>query len=107
MDAGYGSDTGLLMEITALGLSYVAGTQPHASVWTKGTAPLPPKKRSGRGRPPKLSRRDAKHQPLAVKALALGLPGKARRAIKWREGTNDGLSSRFARIRVRVAHRDY
>ena len=107
MDAGYGSDTGLRTEITALGLTYVAGIMPNTSVWAPGTAPLPPKKWSGRGHPPKLIRRDAKHQPLAVKALALGLPGKAWRAIKWREGTNDWLSSRFARMRVRVAHRDY
>ncbi len=107
MDAGYGSDTGLRTEISALGLSYVAGIMPNTSVWAPGTAPLPPKKWSGRGHPPKLIRRDAKHQPLSVKALALGLPGKAWRSIKWREGTNDWLSSRFARVRVRVAHRDY
>src|SRR6266496_4191748 len=29
------------------------------------------------------------------------------RSIKWREGTAEQLSSRFARLRVRVAHRDY
>ena len=107
MDAGYGSDTGLRTEISALGLSYVAGIMPNTSVWAKGSAPLPPKKWSGRGHPPKLIRRDAKHQPLSVKALALGLPAKAWRSIKWREGTNEPLSSRFARVRVRAAHRDY
>jgi SRSO17 transposase len=67
---------------------------------------LPPRKRSGRGRTPKLSRRDARHQPLSIKPLALGLPAKAWRWIKWREGTNDWLFSRFARVRVQVAHRD-
>ncbi len=107
MDAGYGSDTELRTDIGALGLSYVAGIMPNTSVWAPGTAPLPPKKWSGRGRPPKLIGRDAKHRPLSVKALALGLPAVAWRMIKWREGTSDWLSSRFARIRVRVAHRDY
>lgn len=107
MDAGYGSDTGLRTHIAALGLTYVAGIMPNTSVWAPGTAPLPPKKWSGRGRPPKLIRRGAKHRPLSVKALALGLPAHAWRTIKWREGTSDWLSSRFARIRVRVAHRDY
>jgi SRSO17 transposase len=43
MDAGYGSDTRLRTSISALGLSYVAGTQPHTSVWAPGLAPLPPK----------------------------------------------------------------
>jgi SRSO17 transposase len=107
MDAGYGSDTRLRTSIGALGLSYVAGIMPNTSVWAPGTAPLPPKQWSGRGRPPKLIRRDAKHRPISVKALALGLPANAWRTIKWREGSADWLSSRFARLRVRVAHRDY
>ena len=48
MDAGYGNDTGLRTEITALGMSYVAGIGPNTSVWPPGTAPLPPQTRSGR-----------------------------------------------------------
>ena len=81
----------------------------HAAdtVWASGTGPLPPKKWSGRGRQPKLIRRDAKHQPVSVKELALGLPKRAWRRIEWREGAAERLSSRFARVRVRVAHRDY
>ena len=93
--------------ISALALTYVAGILPNTTVWASGTAPLPPKKWSGRGRPPKLLRRDAKHQPISVKELALGLPKRAWRTIKWREGAAERLSSRFARVRVRVAHRDY
>jgi SRSO17 transposase len=52
-------------------------------------------------------RRDRKHQPVSVKELALGLPKSAWRPIKWREGTAEWLSSRFARVRVRAAHHDY
>ena len=107
MDAGYGSDTRLRANLGALGLTYVAGIMPNTSVWMPGMAPLPPKKWSGQGRPPKLIRRDAKHRPISVKSLALGLPAKAWRTIRWREGSADWLSSRFARLRVRVAHRDY
>jgi SRSO17 transposase len=107
MDAGYGCNTELRAGIDALSLRYVAGIMPHTTVWAPGTRPLPPKKWSGNGRPPKLIRRDEKHQPVSVKELALGLPKRAWRTIKWREGTSDGLSSRFARVRVRVAHRDY
>ena len=107
MDAGYGADTDLRATITTLGLSYVAGIMPNTSVWTPGKGPLPAKTWSGQGRPPKLIRRDAKHRPISVKALARGLPLRAWRTIEWREGTAERLSSRFARVRVRVAHRDY
>ena len=105
-DAGYGNDTELRTQLTALGLRYVAGIGPQTSVWPPGTGPLlaPPGK--GLGRPPKLLRRDEQHQPIAVKALALSLPREAWQTITWREGTADWLSSRFARQRVRPAHRD-
>jgi SRSO17 transposase len=106
MDAGYGTDTNLRTDITALGLSYVAGIQPQTSVWAAGTGPQRPKTWSGYGRPPKLLRRDGKHYPISVKKLALGLPSQAWRKITWREGTAEALSSRFARVRVRAAHRD-
>ena len=107
MDAGYGCNTDLRAGISALALCYVAGIMPQTSVWAPGTGPLPPKKWSGQGRPTKLIRRDAKHQPISVKQLALGLPKRAWRTIRWREGSTERLSSRFARLRVRVAHRDY
>jgi SRSO17 transposase len=107
MDAGYGAETDLRTNITTLGLSYVAGTRPNTTVWPSGTVPLPPKRWSGCGRPPKLMRRDGKHRPISVKQLALGLRKGAWRTIKWREGTAEWLSSRFARVRVRIAHRDY
>jgi SRSO17 transposase len=107
MDAGYGCNTNLRAGVGALGLRYVAGILPNTSVWTSGTGPLPPKKWSGQGRPPKLVRRDASHRPISVKQLALDLPKRAWRTIKWREGTAEPLTSRFARVRVRAAHRDY
>jgi SRSO17 transposase len=107
MDAGYGAETDLRTSITTLGLSYVAGTRPNTTVWPSGAAPLPPKRWSGHGRPPKLMRRDGKHQPISVKELARGLPKHAWRTIKWREGTAEWLSSRFARVRIRIAHHDY
>jgi SRSO17 transposase len=107
MDAGYGTDTDLRTSITDLGLNYVAGIQPQTSVWAPGTGPQPPKSWSGNGRPPKLLRRDGKSQPISVKKLAMGLPMDAWRKVTWREGAVEPLSSRFARVRVRAAHRDY
>ena len=52
-------------------------------------------------------RRDKEHRPLSVKELALGLPELDWETITWREGACEPLSSRFARVRVRPAHRDY
>ena len=106
MDAGYGNDTELRTQLTALGLRYVAGIGPKTSVWPPGTGSLPAPPGKGLGRPPTLLRRDEQHQPIAVKALALSLPREAWQTITWREGTADWLSSRFARQRVRPAHRD-
>ena len=107
MDAGYGNNSELRADITALDLAYVAGILSNTTVWALGQRPLPAKKWLGRGRPPKLLRRDAEHQPVSVRELALGLPKRAWRAIAWREGSAEQLSSRFARVRVRVARRDF
>jgi SRSO17 transposase len=106
-DAGYGTDTGFRDEVTALGFQYVMGIGPGATVWAPGTAPLPPKEWTGKGRPPTRLRRDEEHQPATVKTLALSLPEEAWQIITWREGADEWLKSRFARVRVRPAHRDY
>jgi SRSO17 transposase len=107
LDAGYGNNSELRADITALGLTYVVGILSNTTVWPRGTGPLPPKAWSGRGRPPKLLQRDAKHQPVSVKELALGLPKRMWRRIEWREGAAEPLSSRFACVRVCVARRDF
>jgi len=106
MDAGYGNNSELRAEITALERTYVAGILSNTTVWSHGTGPLPPKKWSGRGRPPKRLRLDARHQPISVKELALSLPKRAWHRVEWREGTAERLSSRFARVRIRVARND-
>ncbi|MEN3365546.1 MAG: hypothetical protein V7606_2820 [Burkholderiales bacterium] len=108
MDAGYGTHIDLRRAVTALGLPYVAGILSNTTVWAPGTGPLPPKPYvPGRGRPTKQLRRDAEHQPVKVKDLAFSLPAKLWRTITWREGTNVPLKSRFARLRIRIAHRDF
>src|SRR5260370_18576199 len=62
-------------------------------VWKPGKLP---------GRTPKKGKSDAPDT-ISVKDLALGLRNSAWRTIQWREGTNEWLSSRFARMRVHVA----
>jgi len=42
-----------------------------------------------------------------AKRLALVLPAKAWKSVTWREGTRHPLRSRFARVRIRPAHRDH
>jgi SRSO17 transposase len=106
-DAAYGNDNGFRDGLEALGFSYVVGIQSSTSVWPPGSAPLPAKARGVMGRPPKLLQRNEKYPPLSVKELALCLsPGDLRR-VSWREGTRGTMASRFAALRVRVAHRDY
>jgi SRSO17 transposase len=106
-DAGYGVDTQFRRDITELGLQYVMGIQPAVTVWEPGKQPLPAKPAKAKGRPSKLLRRDEKHQPVSVKELALALPSSSWKSISWRQGSQRTLRSRFAAVRVRVAHRDY
>jgi SRSO17 transposase len=84
------------------------GIESNATVWEPGQQPLPaPKRKPGRGAPPKRLQRSTDHQPISVKQLALGLPSSAWQEIGWRQGTEGTLRSRFAAVRVRPAHRDY
>ena len=106
-DAGYGDETAFRDGITALGLLYAVGVRPATTVWAPGTAPLPPKAWVGRGIKPTKLRREPGHEPVSVKALAMGLAPQTWQTVTWREGTNAELSGRFAALRVRPAHRDY
>jgi SRSO17 transposase len=105
-DAGYGNETDFRTGVSALGLRYVLGVQPATTVWPHGQAPLPPMLWSGRGRPPTRLRRSPEHQPASVKTLATAQPSRAWHTVTWRQGTQAALSSRFAALRVRPAHRD-
>ena len=84
MDASYGSNRALRDGITALELTYAAAIVPTVKV-----------------RPVRAY--NARKRRVSVKDLALRLPKHAWRTITWREGTNERLRSRFARVRVRAA----
>lgn len=105
-DAGYGNTTEFRDELTARGFSYVVGVAGEISIWPPGEGPLPPKRYSGTGRPSRLVRRTAGHRPVPARELAARLPKSAWRTVRWREGTKGTMSSRFAAVRVRPAHRD-
>jgi len=82
MDAGFGKATALRKSLTELGLSYGVGILPQTKIWTEG-----------------------RRKPHSAEKLALSLPAEAWREVQWREGAGKRLSSRFARMRVRAAHR--
>jgi SRSO17 transposase len=107
-DAGYGVDTSFRAALTKMELAYVMGVQSSVTVWKPGEEPKPaPARRGSTGRPRKLLRRDAKHQPVSAKELAVSLPAEAWKKVTWRQGVKQKLRSRFAALRVRPAHRDY
>src|SRR5574340_1768833 len=86
----------------------MVGIESSPTVWEPGQQPLPaPARKPGRGASRKRLQRDADHQPLSAKQLALGLPSPAWKEIGWRQGSQGTLRSRFAAVRVRPAHRDY
>jgi len=98
MDAGYGVDAKLRMAASELGLIYVAGILPSTLVWEPGS-----ELETGRAAPKKGRRGESRIK--SAKEIAFGLPAQAWRFIRWREGTCEWLSSYFARVRIRVAHR--
>ena len=97
-DAGYGAEAKFRSRITELGLRYVVGVKSTNKVWAADT------KASCRRRASGTMPRDDSRKPVSVEELALGLPAMTWRKIGWRQGTNEKLSGRFARVRLRSAH---
>jgi len=98
MDTAYGNDSRLRAGMTALGVLYVAGILPNTLMWRPGTGPRRkdrPLNNTGRRDEPDL---------VSAKEVMLALPKQAWRTVTWREGSADRLSSRFARVRVRVGY---
>jgi SRSO17 transposase len=83
-DASYGVNSALRAGVSALALSYVAAIVPTLKVRA-------------------VSKRGALRRRMSAKELALSLPKHAWRTITWREGTNERLRSRFARVQVHTA----
>lgn len=106
-DSGYGDVTEFREALTERGFSYVVGVKKTTTVWPPGEEPLAPRRRSRSGRPPTRLRREGEHRPVAVRALAELLPDEAWETVEWREGTKGAMRSRFARARIRPAHKDY
>jgi SRSO17 transposase len=98
MDVAYGNDSRLRAGMTALSVRYVAGIQPNTLMWRSGTGPR------RKGKPLNNTGRRDEPDLISAKEVMLGLPKRAWRTVRWREGTAGWLSSRFARVRVSVGH---
>src|SRR3984957_13301013 len=98
MDTAYGRDSRLREGMTELGVTYVGGVLPDTLMWRPGTGPRrmdKPLNTTGRRDEPDL---------ISAKEVALGLPKRAWHTVTWRQGSAGWLSSRFARVRVRVGY---
>ena len=98
MDVAYGRDARLRAGMTELGVPYVVGIVPTILMWAPGSGPRrtdKPMNNTGRRDEPEL---------VSAKKVARGLPEQAWHTVTWREGSADQLSSRFARVRVRVGY---
>ena len=98
MDTAYGNDSRLRAGMTALGVLYVAGILPNTLMWRSGTGPR------RKGKPLNNTGRRDEPDLVSAKQVVRGLPKRAWRTVKWREGSAERLSSRFARVRVAVGH---
>ena len=105
-DAAYGDETDFRDWLVEQQLDYVLAVRANTTLWWGKHQPARAPAPARRGRPRTRLVRDAQHQPIAVSELARALPAKSWRTLTWREGTAGGLSSRFARLRVRAAHGD-
>lgn len=85
-------DATLRKAVSYLDLTGVVGVLPGALAWKPGKRP-----QSGQGAPKQGRRGDSDIG--LLNEIAWGVPAKAWRAVKWREGTSEALSSRFARPR--------
>ena len=98
MDAAYGRDARLRAGMAELAVPYVVGIVPTILMWGPGSGPRrmdKPMNNTGRRDEPDL---------VSAKKVALGLPKRAWHTVTWREGSAERLSSRFARVRVRVGY---
>ena len=98
MDAAYGNDLRLRAGMTELGVPYVASILPNTLMWRSGSGPR------RKGKPLNNTGRRDEPDLISAKQMMLGLPKRAWRTVRWREGSSDWLSSRFARVRVSVGH---
>jgi len=101
-DAAFGEVTAFREALTDRGLAYVLRVPSNLVVWPPDTRFVVPARRSATGRPRSTPRPTAPATPLALAPLAATL---RHRRVTWREGSRGQQASRFAAMRVHLAHR--
>ena len=101
-DAAFGEVTAFREALTARGLAYVLRVPSTLVVWPPETQFTVPTRQSATGRPRSTLRPTDPTAPLTVAALAATL---RHRRVTWREGSRGQQASRFAAVRVHLAHR--
>ena len=101
-DAAFGDVTAFRAALTARGLPYHLRVQGGLVVWPPGTTFTVPARRGVSGRPRSIPRPAPRTSPVTLAQLAATLP---HRRVTWREGSRGPQASRFAAVRVRLAHR--
>ena len=82
------------------------GVRTGATVWRGEHRPVAAPIIGKRGKTKTHLTRDELHQPISALTLARALGAQCFRSVTWRQGTSEPQRSRFARVRVRTAHRD-
>jgi SRSO17 transposase len=101
-DAAFGEVTAFREALTARGLSYVLRVPGSLVTWLPGTRFRVPARRGITGRPRSTPRPTTPTVPLTLAAVATTL---RHRRVTWREGSRGRQASRFAAVRVHLAHR--
>jgi SRSO17 transposase len=101
-DAAFGEVTAFRDALAARGLDYVLRVPGTLVVWPPGTRFAVPAPVRATGRPRSIPRPTVPTTPLTVKAVAASL---RHRRVTWREGSRGRQASRFAAVRVHLAHR--
>lgn len=101
-DAAFGDVTAFRAALTARDLPYHLRVQGGLVVWPPGTTFAVPTRHGAPGRPRSIPRPRARTTAVTLAQLAAALP---HRRVTWREGSRGPQASRFAAVRVRLAHR--
>ncbi len=104
-DAGYGNEVEFREALTRRGLPYIVGIRGDSVLWPPGFEPPPiPQKPAGMSGPARTRYRYGEAKPIAAQKLAAGLPPTAWKSVSWGEGAKGRKRSRFAALRIRIAH---
>ncbi|AKQ65125.1 Mobile element protein [Myxococcus hansupus] len=104
-DSGYGNEVEFREELTRRGLPYIVGIRGDSVLWPPGFAPPPiPPKSEGMSGPARTRYRYGDAKPIAAQKLAADLPPTAWKSVNWGEGAKGRKRSRFAALRIRIAH---